>query len=153
MLMAWIREVTEDLVCGAFVGIFKGLCGYSLYTAAESEEIDNLKKLALSIIDKAPPFETDPNVCEAIIKGQKSALDKFCQNASPEMVSAGVVTASKLVCGKAFKQRFGEVLMGACANLVGCKIQISTFSIDFKFNILNFGVFDQNLKYYYLLFS
>jgi hypothetical protein len=27
------------------------------------------------------------------------------------------------------------------------------FSIDFKFNILNFGVFDQNLEYYYLIFK
>ena len=40
--------------------------------------------------------------------------------APPEALTAGVVTAAELVCGKAFKQRFGEVLMGACLNLVGC---------------------------------
>lgn len=32
----------------------------------------------------------------------------------------GVVTAAELVCNKAFKQRFAEVLMGACMNLAGC---------------------------------
>ena len=31
-----------------------------------------------------------------------------------------VVTAAELVCTKSLKQRFADVLMGACMNLVGC---------------------------------
>ncbi len=49
--------------------------------------------------------ETELTVCEAIRKSQTSELDACAQNASPEVVAAGVVTVS---------------LMGACMNLVGC---------------------------------
>ena len=71
-------------------------------------------------MEKSPEIVTEPIVCEGIRKGQKSALDTFAKNASPEAVAAGVVTAAELVCTKSFKERFGNVLMGACMNLVGC---------------------------------
>ena len=118
--MPWIKEVCEDVVCGASLGVVKGIFGISLFTEAETEEINSLKNLALSVMEKSPEIVTEPIVCEAIRKGQKSALDTFAKNASPEAVAAGVVTAAELVCTKSFKQRFTNVLMGACLNLVGC---------------------------------
>jgi len=118
--MPWIKDVCEDIICGGSLGIVKGIFGISLFTEAETEEINNLKKLALSVMEKSPELVTEPIVCEAIRKGQKSALDTFAKNASPEAVAAGVVTAAELVCTKSFKERFTNVLMGACLNLVGC---------------------------------
>lgn len=118
--MAWIKEVCEDVFCGGGLGVIKGVFGVSLFTSAETEEIHSLKKLALSVIEKSPKIETDPLVCQAIRKGQKSGLDTFVKNAPPEAVAAGITTAAELVCTKSFKQRFREVLMGACLNLVGC---------------------------------
>jgi len=118
--MPWIKDVCEDVICGGSLGVVKGVFGISLFTAAETEEINNLKKLALSVMEKSPEIVTDPAICEAIRKGQKSALDTFAKTASPEVVAAGAVTAAELVCTKAFKQRFSDVLMGACMNLVGC---------------------------------
>ena len=117
--MVWINEVCEDVICGGGgLGIVKGIFGISLFTA--TEEINSLKKLALSVIERSPTIETEPIVCKAIRKGQKSGLDTFVKNASPEAVAAGVVTAAELVCIKSFKQRFTDVLMGARLNLVGC---------------------------------
>jgi len=118
--MSWLKDVCEDAICGSSLGIVKGVFGISLFTEAETVEINNLKNLALSVMEKSPEIVTEPIVCEAIRKGQKSALDTFAKNASPEAVAAGVVTAAELVCAKSFKQRFTDVLMGACMNLVGC---------------------------------
>jgi hydroxymethylpyrimidine/phosphomethylpyrimidine kinase len=118
--MAWIKDVCEDDVCGGTLGVVKGIFGVSLFTASETEEIASLKNLALSVIEKSPQMVTEPIVCDAIKTGQKYALETFAKNAPLEAFAAGVVTAAKLVCGKAFKQRFGEVLMGACLNLTGC---------------------------------
>ncbi len=88
--MPWIKDVCEDIVCGGSLGVVKGVFGISLFTVAETEEINNLKKLALSVMEKSPEIVTEPLVCEGIRKGQKSALDAFAKNASP----AGVVTAA-----------------------------------------------------------
>jgi len=118
--MPWVRTVCEDAVCGCFLGITKGVFGVSLYTAEEAEEIANLKKLTLSVLEKSSKIVTEPIVCEAIRQGQKSALETFAKNAPAEAINAGVVTLSELVCREAFKTRFKEVLMGACLNLVGC---------------------------------
>jgi hypothetical protein len=118
--MTWITDVCEDVICGGTLGVVKGLFGVSLFTTSETEEIASLKTLALSVIEKSPQMVTEPVVCDAIKAGQKHALETFAKNAPPEAVAAGVVTAAELVCGKAFKQRFGEVLMGACLNLAGC---------------------------------
>ena len=118
--MPWFKEVCEDVVCGGGLGMVKGVFGFSLFTEAEAAEISSLKKLALSVIQKSPEIVTDPLICEAIRNGQKSALDSFAKNASPEVVAAGVVTAAELVCAKSFKERFASALMGACLNLVGC---------------------------------
>jgi hypothetical protein len=118
--MPWIKEVCEDVVCGGSLGVIKGIFGISVFTEAETEEINRLKSLALSVMKKSPEIVTEPIVCEAIRKGQKSALEKFANNASPEAVTAGVVTAAELVCTKSFKQRFTNILMGACLNLTGC---------------------------------
>lgn len=118
--MPWLKEICEDVLCGGTLGVAKGVFGISLFTASETEEINSFKKLALSVLQKSPEIVTDPIVCEAIRKGQKSGLENFVKNAPPEAVAAGVVTAAELVCGKSFKSRFGEVLMGACLNLVGC---------------------------------
>lgn len=118
--MPWIKEFCEDAVVGGCLGMFKGIFGISLFTAAETEEIHSLKKLALSVIEKSPEISTEPLICEGVRKGQKAALDNFAKNASPEAVAAGVVTAAELVCTKSFKERFRKVLMGACLNLIGC---------------------------------
>jgi hypothetical protein len=118
--MPWLKELCEDTICGGALGIVKGVCGLSLFTASETEEVMSLKTLALSTIEKAPEFTTDDLVCEGIKKSQKAALDQFASKASPEMVAAGVVTAAELVCTKSFKTRFASVLTGACLNLVGC---------------------------------
>jgi hypothetical protein len=118
--MPWIKEVCVDAVCGASLGIVKGVFGISLFTDTETEEINNLKNLALSVMQKSPQIVTEPSICEAIQKGQKSALDTFSKNAPPEAVAAGLVTAAELVCTKSFKQRFTDALMGSCLNLVGC---------------------------------
>ena len=118
--MPWIKDVCEDIICGGSLGVVKGVFGISLFTAAETEEINSLKKLAFSVMEKSPEIVTEPLVCEAIQKGQKSGLETFAKNASPEAVAAGVVTAAELVCTKSFKDRFRDVLMGACMNLVGC---------------------------------
>jgi hypothetical protein len=80
----------------------------------------SLKQLALSVMAKSPEMVGEPILCEAIRQGQKSALETFAKKATPEAVSAGVVVAAELVCKKAFTQRFADVLMGACLNLVGC---------------------------------
>jgi len=118
--MPWIKEGVENAVCGTALGVLKGLCGISLFTADETEEILSLKKLALSVLDKAPEFTSDALICEGVKKGQKAALDKFSDTASPEMIAAGVVAAAELVCAKSFKARFSTVLAGACLNLIGC---------------------------------
>ena len=57
--MPWIKDVCEDVICGSGLGVVKGVFGISLFTQA-----DNLKKLALSVMEKSP------EVCEAIRKGQ-----------------------------------------------------------------------------------
>ncbi len=89
-----------------------------MFTEAETEEIHHLKKLTLSVMEKSPEIVTEPIVCQAIQKSQKSALDS--KNVSTEAVAAGVVRAAELVCTKSLKKRFAGVLMGACINLVGC---------------------------------
>jgi hypothetical protein len=118
--MPWIKDVCIDTVCGGALGILKGAFGLSFLTADETEEIMSLKKLALSVMEKSPKIVGEPILCEAIRQGQKSALETFTKQATPEAVSAGVVIAAELVCKKAFKDRFADVLMGACLNLVGC---------------------------------
>ena len=118
--MPWFKELCEDVVCGSAVGVVKGIFGVSFFTTSEAEEIYNLKKLTLSVLEKSPEIVTEPVVCEAIRQGQKSALETFARKAPPEAVAAGVVTTAELVCSKALKTRFTEVLMGACMNLVGC---------------------------------
>lgn len=117
--MPWIKEVCADVVCGGALGVAKGVFGVSLFTASETEEIVSLKKLTLSVMEKSPKIVTEPVMCEAIRQGQQSALETFAKNAPPEAVAAGVVTEAELVCGKALKTRFTEVLRGAM-NLVGC---------------------------------
>jgi hypothetical protein len=118
--MPWLKDVCVDTLCGASLGIVKGVFGISLFTAAEAEEILSLKQLALSVMQKSPEIVGEPIMCEAIRQGQKSALETFAKQATPEAVSAGVVVAAELLCKKAFTQRFADVLMGACLNLVGC---------------------------------
>jgi hypothetical protein len=118
--MPWMKNVCEDVLCGGGLGVIKGIFGASFFTASETEEINSLKNLALSVIEKCPKMATEPVICDAIKSGQKYALEAFAKNAPPEAVAAGVVTAAQLVCGKAFKQIFGEVLMGACLNLTPC---------------------------------
>jgi len=118
--MAWLKDVCEDVICGGSLGVIKGVFGITFFTQTEAEEIHNYKKLALSVMEKSPEIVTDSVVCEAIRQGQKSGLDAFSKKASPEVVAAGVVAAADLVCNKAFKQRFADVLMGACLNLTGC---------------------------------
>lgn len=118
--MPWIKDVCIDSICGTCLGVAKGAFGISVFTSEEAQEIHNLKTLALSVMKKSPDTITDPTICEAIRKGQKYGLDTFAKNASPEAIAAGVVAAAELVCTKSFKQRFADVLTGACLNIVGC---------------------------------
>lgn len=118
--MPWIKDVCIDAVCGICLGVCQGVFGMSLFTSEELEEVNNLKNLAVSVIEKSTPIVSDPAVCEGIRSGKKYALDIFRKNASPEVVAAGVVSAAELVCNKSFKQRFADVLTGACLNIVGC---------------------------------
>ena len=118
--MPWIRDVCTDAVCGACLGVVKGAFGTSVFTSDEVTEISNLKALALSVMEKAPTTVTDPLICESIRKGQQYGLENFAKTASPEAIAAGVVTAAELICAKSFKQRFADVLTGACLNIVGC---------------------------------
>jgi hypothetical protein len=118
--MPWIKEVLVDAVFGCGLGVVKGVCGTSLFTESEVEEITNLKKLALSVVEKSPDLKTESVICDAIKNCQKSGLEAFAKSAPPEAVTASVVAAAELVCNKAFKQRFTEVLMGACLNIVDC---------------------------------
>ncbi|MFT5250285.1 MAG: hypothetical protein ACI93P_002020 [bacterium] len=48
--------------------IVKGIFGLSLFTKSEMEDIISLKKLALSVMEKAPKTATEPIVCEGIRK-------------------------------------------------------------------------------------
>jgi hypothetical protein len=118
--MAWMKDVCVDAICGSCLGVIKGVFGISVFTTEEVEEISSLKNLALSIMKKSPTTITDPIVCDAIRKSQRHGLEIFAKNASPEAIAAGVVTAAELVCTKSFKQRFADVLTGACLNIVGC---------------------------------
>ena len=101
--MPWIKDLCEDVFCGGGLGVVKGVFGISLFTEAEAEEIHNLKNLALSVMEKSPEIITDPVICEAIEKGQKSALETFAKNQPPEVIAAGVIPAAKLICNKSFK--------------------------------------------------
>jgi hypothetical protein len=47
----------------------KGVFGLSLFTESEVEEIISLKRLAISVMEKAPELATDPIVCEGIRNG------------------------------------------------------------------------------------
>lgn len=114
--MAWIK----NSICGLILGAVKGICDVSLFTNEETEEIRNLKNLALSVLKKSTEISTDPVVCDAIQKGKQAGLDSFIKNAPLEAVGSGLVAAAELVCHKSFKQRFRCVLMGACLNLVSC---------------------------------
>jgi len=118
--MPWVKEICEDAICAIFCGGVKGLFGVSMFSSQEVEEIGNLQSLAESIAAKSPKFVTNPRICDGIQKGDMGSLKEFAANAQPEVVAVGVVSAAKLVCGKAAKTRFRDVLMGACLNLVGC---------------------------------
>jgi hypothetical protein len=118
--MAWLENVCTDAICGSALGIINGVFGLSLFTSQEVEEINSLKKLALSVMEKTPEFSTEPVICEAIKNGQQTGLETFMKNAPPEVASTAVVTVIDIVCRKAFKERFKDVLMGACLNLIGC---------------------------------
>jgi hypothetical protein len=116
--MNWIKDICEDIVCGTGLGVVKGVFGISLFTEEETAEINDLKNLALSVMEKAPEIVTEPVICEAIRQGKQSGLDAFAKevkNTLPEEVATVVVSAAQ-----SFKQRFGDVLTGACMNLVGC---------------------------------
>jgi hypothetical protein len=118
--MPWIKDVCVNVICGGTLGIVRGIFGVSLFTADEVQEIDSLKRLALSVMEKAPKTATDPIICDAIKNRHENALEIFAKNASPEAVAAGVIATADVVCGKAFKERFTSVLIGACLNLIGC---------------------------------
>jgi len=61
--MPWIKDVCQDAFCGVLVGIAKGAFGVSLFTESETEEINNYKRLTLSVMEKAPEIVTDGAVC------------------------------------------------------------------------------------------
>lgn len=75
------------------------------------------------MIDKSPPLQAvaDPRLCRDLANGDQGALAYIVENAPPEAVTSGLVAASQIVCKAAFRDRFKEVLIGACINLAGCK--------------------------------
>jgi hypothetical protein len=91
--MGWIKDVCTDILCGGSLGIVKGVFGLSIFTESETEEINSLRQLAVSVMKKAPKIATEPIICEGIRNGQKSALETFTKRLSPEAVAAGVGTA------------------------------------------------------------
>ena len=107
--------------CGLCLGFVKGVCGLSLYTAPEVEELEALNRLAEVVVKKSPELSIDPAVCEGIKNGSIKALNKFKSNLSNEALDAGVGLASSLVCKKAFLPRFSEILMDACVAITQCK--------------------------------
>ena len=120
--MPWfkvLKEICTDAACGVVLGVTPGVFSVSFFTAEEAEEIANLKQLTLSVMEKSPKIVTDSVVCEGIKEHQKSALQAFTSKAPPEVVTTGVITAAELVCNKAFKARFADILMGAYLNLTG----------------------------------
>ena len=117
--MPQIRKVCEDAICGGGLGVLKGVFGISLFTEEELNEITSLKNLTASVLEKSPEFSTESVICDAIKDGQQSGLEAFVKNAPPELTDSALA-AAELVCKKAFKQRFKDVLMAACLNLVGC---------------------------------
>jgi hypothetical protein len=93
--MPWFKYLCTDVLCGGSLGIVKGVFGLSIFTESETEEIVSLKKLALSVMQKAPEIVTEPIICEGIRNGPKSALETFTKRLSPEGVAAGVGTAAE----------------------------------------------------------
>lgn len=75
----------KDVCAKAFSGLAAGgIFGVSLFSNSEVEEIENLKKLSVSIISKSPDFMTDRFICEEIIKDSKTDLQTFINNAPSE---------------------------------------------------------------------
>lgn len=100
-----------------------GIWGISLFTGPETQEINSLDKLAASLMEKSNEIiggTTDAAICEGIRNDQMSALETFSRNAPPEAIQVGIVAAAEVICKKSFQNRFREVLLGACINLVGC---------------------------------
>lgn len=113
-------EAFLEAGCGLCLGFLKGVCGVSLYTAQEFDEIESLKRLTESVLKKSSEFITEESVCEGIKDGSVKALGKFKSNLPPEAVEAGVGAAATLVCKKAFLPRFREILMDACVTITHC---------------------------------
>jgi hypothetical protein len=59
-VMPWINDVYIDVLCGSSLGIVKGVFGILLFTELETEEINNLNQLALSIMEKSPQLVREP---------------------------------------------------------------------------------------------
>ena len=52
-------EACLEAGCGLCLGMVKGFCSVSLYTADEVEKIEELKKLTQSVLKKSSGFITD----------------------------------------------------------------------------------------------
>ena len=62
-------EACLEASCGLCLGFLKGVCGVSLYTAQEFEEVEALKRLAESVSRKAPEFINDESIYNNIKHG------------------------------------------------------------------------------------
>ena len=113
-LPAWVKDTCKNIVFDVTACILHGAFGYFLFTAEEHGEIQNLKKLALLVIEKSPESTTEPAVCETIKKTKQLGLEAFAKQASPEAIDAGAVATAKVVCSKTFNPRFIKVLIVAC---------------------------------------
>ena len=113
-------EACLEASCGLCLGFLKGICGVSLYTAQEFEEVEALKKLAKSVSRKAPEFITDESICKGIKDGSVKALSDLKNNLPDEVVDLGVGAAASLICKKAFLPRFRDLLMDACVAITHC---------------------------------
>ena len=96
--MGWKNEVREDAICGTTLSLIKGVFGVSLFTRAEVDEINDLKKLTFEIVEKSTKMTTDQLICDGIIKEQAFTLEKFVKTTPLETVTAGAVSATKVVC-------------------------------------------------------
>lgn len=68
--MVWAKEAYENVVCGGALNIARGIFEVLFLTISEAEEVLNLKKLAISVMEKYYEIVIESVVYEAIQQGK-----------------------------------------------------------------------------------
>jgi hypothetical protein len=113
--MGLIKKVCTEAFYGIASGVTKGVFGITSVSDLEVQNIEQLKKLTLSGLPRSADFSPDPSIGKGILKGSLPVLQTFLDNAPSKLVAAGAA----VICQKAFRERFKDLLMGACLNLTG----------------------------------